>query len=198
MGDNSRAIYTKQPRLAAGLAGPVTNPPCCILHELHTHTCTCTCLVEELEGYENNWFCDYNENHYAYVDGGMNFTQSDKKLHVPVCGYYYISSQIYFQINNNTRNNTQYAFHEIKVNRNCPQNRPDMVTLKSYSSLGALSEEARFSTYIGDIVKMCTGGTIEVAISKINPCCPYGTNSYVAAHLVAETSCDWKPKKLMP
>ena len=32
----------------------------------------------------------------AYVDGGMYFDQNDKKLYVPTCGYYYISSHIFW------------------------------------------------------------------------------------------------------
>ena len=163
----------------------------------HTHTHHMYSIAETYDGYVNNWLCDYQENHNAYVDGGMNFTQTDRKLHVPLCGYYYVSSQIYFQVMNNSKNNSQYAYHQVVINRNCPQIGMDNTfSLKSYSTLGPLYEDARFSTYIGDVVKMCEGGTIEIAISNNNPCCPYGSNSYIAAHLVAETSCDWRPKKL--
>ena len=142
-------------------------------------------------GYQTAWICANKSD--AFVDGGMYFNQKDQKLYVPTCGYYHVSSQIFFQseygreVNNNIR-------HQIKIERNCSgSTSSNRVLLRSYSSLSGTSENvARSSTHISDVVKMCEGGTITVYIPNDQPCCPIGRfqTTYLSAFLVSETSCE--------
>ena len=134
----------------------------------------------------------------AYVDGGMYFTQNDKRLYVPTCGYYYISSQVYYQ-SNSLSPSKSYVRHHLRVDRNCGDRVSDnLLSLRSYSSL-LVSEVApdsglgRTSTHIADVVKMCKGGSIHVRIPYDSPCCPIGrfTTTYFSAFMVAETTCEF-------
>ena len=125
----------------------------------------------------------------------MYFNQKDHKLYVPTCGYYYISSNILFQSDSTYSNSdSKYVRHQIAIVRNCSYS-DDWLLLSSYSSLSATPETiGRTTAYIGDVVKMCTGGTISVIIpdDNNNPCCPNGQSqtTYLSAFMVAETSCD--------
>ena len=131
----------------------------------------------------------------AFVDGGMYFNQKDQKLYVPTCGYYYVSSSIFFQSDlSASGSSSNYVRHQIYVERNCSY-ADDRVLLRSYSSLAATQQNVgRTTTYIGSVVKMCGGGTISVIIpnDRYNPCCPYGRyqTTFLSAFMVAEATCD--------
>ena len=136
----------------------------------------------------------------AYVDGGMVFNQKDKKLYVPVCGYYHISSQMYYQYIQNSSINTaeaQFVSYEVKVNRSCEGEHEDNhVLFRSYASLVTTptSRLGKATPYIGGVVKICKGGSITAHVPNagINPCCPYGQfqTTYLSAFLVGETTCE--------
>ena len=124
----------------------------------------------------------------------MYFNQKTKKLHVPACGYYYISSHIYFQSDSSvSSSDSKYVRHQLDIKRNCGYN-DDFLRLRSYSSLAATPTNlGRTTTYIGDVVKMCRGGSISVIIpDQYNPCCPYGRSqtTYLSAFMIADTTCE--------
>ena len=134
----------------------------------------------------------------AFVDGGMYFNQKLKQLHVPICGYYYVSSHVFFQSEVSAgSSDSKYVRHQLRIDRNCSslteaQNR---VMLLSYSSFPhASGSVTRTTTNIGDVVKLCAGGyiTVEIPEDRYNPCCPYGRrqSTYLSAFMVSETSCD--------
>lgn len=137
------------------------------------------------QGYQTSWLCQGKYD--AFVDGGMFFNQTEEKLQVPECGYYYIASKISFQVSENT---TQFVKHEILVDRNCS----DPMTqfrLRSHASVGA-GKNIYASTFIGDTIKICAGGKISVFIpTRQTPCCPYGDSiaTYLSVHLVQKTGC---------
>ncbi len=154
------------------------------------------CLNSDADsGYQTSWVCANSSG--AFVDGGMDFSFSDKALNVRTCGYYQVSSHVYFQSDRTTSTSTsKYVRHELIINRNCKYaHESDIVILRSYSSLVSTpTSYGRTSTHIGDVVKMCKDGTIRVIIpnDSSNPCCPYGRSqsTYLSAFLVSETSCN--------
>lgn len=145
-------------------------------------------------GYQTVWVCANQSG--AFVDGGMHFSLKEKRLTVPTCGYYQISSQVYFQSDGTESSNApRHVRHEVIINKNCDYaHESDIVVLRSYSSLVSTSTGyGRTSTHIGDVVKMCKYGTIMVNIPKeSNPCCPYGRSqsTYLSAYMVTNTSCE--------
>lgn len=125
----------------------------------------------------------------------MYFNQKDQKLYVPTCGYYYVTSQVFFQSNYGTPVNDDIR-HQLNIQRNCSATGStinDRVTLRSYSAFSATSDNvARSTNHIGDVVKLCEGGTITVYIPNDQPCCPIGRyqTTYLSAFLISETSCE--------
>ena len=82
--------------------------------------------------------------------------------------------------------------HILKIDRNCGSSSDSYyhagVSLAGARSLGLAS------TFVGDIVKICTGGRIYVEIpTQFNSCCPRGDESVTSltAHLVGESNCSW-------
>ena len=144
-------------------------------------------------GYQTAWMCDEGG---AFVDGGMHFSLKDKKLTIPICGYYQVSSHVYFQSDRSASTSaSKHVRHEVIIKKNCNYaHEADTVILRSYSSLVSTpTSYGRTSTHIGDVVKMCEYGTITVNIPKeSNPCCPYGRSqsTYLTAYMVTETSCN--------
>ena len=146
-------------------------------------------------GYQSSWVCANKSG--AFVDGGMYFDLRTKKLHVPLdtCGYYHVSSHVYFQ-SDNAASASKYVRHQLILKRNCNYaHEADTVILRSYSSLVSDSQSyGRTSTSVSDVVKMCKGGSIQVIIPSdpSNPCCPYGRSqsTYLSAYMVSETSCN--------
>ena len=129
----------------------------------------------------------------------MVFNHTDRKLYVPNCGYYYVSSQVFYRV---TQSQTRSVQHNIKVDRNCllpgEEGHSHVMNQREFSLHTVTSVEAGngkdcqdSSTYIGEIVKICTGGKIWVEIPQDTPCCPYGYNTYLGAYFVAETNCLW-------
>ena len=167
------------------------------------------CIIHlRLDGdWDTQWVCANDSD--AFVDGGMIFDQTDKKLYVPTCGYYSITSQLYFfvELESSTNTNASDAttvYHvqqEMIIDRNC-HFEDDRVLLRSYSSLvvNTTSNLGKTSTQIGDVVKICSGGSIYMHIphNQYNPCCPYGRfqTTYLSAVLVSETDC--KPPRSSP
>ena len=125
------------------------------------------------------------------MDGGMIFNHTDKRLYVPKCGYYYISSQVYFQVSQTER---KYVEHQMRVERNCPKADFNDFHIDGLSSISESSRAT--STYTGQIVKLCAGGRIYIQIPDSIPCCADGRLEHLTffgAFLVAETSCSWPP-----
>ena len=148
-----------------------------------------------VSGYQSSWVCANQSG--AFVDGGMFFSHKTRKLTVPTCGYYQVSSHVFFQSERtDSPTESKYVRHEVIINKNCKYaHESDTVILRSYSSLvSTCTRYGRTSTHIGDAVKMCEGGTIMVMIpsDSSNPCCPYGRSqsTYLSAYMVTETSCD--------
>lgn len=132
----------------------------------------------------------------------MYFNQKNKRLYAPTCGYYYVSSQVFFQSDvypsqQDAASSSKYVRHQLRIERNCSSltDRQNRVILRSYSSFprdpGSVT---RTTTNIGDVVKLCAGGNIYVEIpeDRYNPCCPYGRSqsTYLSAFMVSETSCE--------
>ena len=148
--------------------------------------------------WDTEWVCANDSD--AYVDGGMIFNVTDKKLYVPVCGYYHITSQMYFYVTEtdvSPEDRLKYISLEVYVNKNCYSG-DNFVLLRSYASLVLTPSNnkviGKTTVHIGDVVKICGGGTIHVHIpdDRYNPCCPHGSKqtTYLSAFLVSETSCD--------
>ena len=102
--------------------------------------------------WQTKWVCANDSD--AYVDGGMYFKQDDKKLYVPACGYYHISSQIYFQEDQRDSNGSvaTYVSHEVQINRMCNYD-DDFVLLRSYSTLVITpTKVGKATTYILSLI----------------------------------------------
>lgn len=140
-------------------------------------------------GYKTYWNCNSGN---SFVRGGMSFNQDDQSLYFPTCGYYYISSQVLFQYSttDNRPNQNFSARHGIEIRPNCGRHDP-LHYLYSYSSL-AQKEHVRTSTFIGDIVKICEGGSIRIVIpDRSNLCCAQGESmmTHFSTYLMEETDC---------
>lgn len=164
---------------------------------MYTHASSLyfTCFSSDGIFYDSQWVCNRTG---AFVDGGMYFNQTDQKLYVPKCGYYYVSSQIYFSYT--PKIEQKFVRHLLKVERNCGERDLD---LESLSVLGEVGRQAQTTTYVADVVKICSGGKISVAIPKMEkyyPCCPGGLNTitYFSAHLVRETACELNNRHILP
>lgn len=154
-----------------------------------------------MKGYQQRWqCCEYtltpSHNAHAFVDGGMIFNQTDKSLRVPVCGYYQISTQIYYQIDPATlTNKSRSVYHLLKFERNCPSwpdNNPVTVIGKSSVSRDDTT------TFTSDVMRLCAGGKVWVEIPDLPngvPCCPIGDEqgTFISAVLISETNCHWPP-----
>ena len=121
----------------------------------------------------------------------MSFNQDDQRLYFPTCGIYSISSQVLFQYSSrhNQPNQNTSAFHGIEIKPNCGTNFAHY--LYSHSSL-VQREFVQTSTYIGDVAKICAGGSIRVIIpTRGNLCCANGDGmkTHFSAFLVQETEC---------
>ncbi|KAL5476237.1 hypothetical protein EMCRGX_G026158 [Ephydatia muelleri] len=129
--------------------------------------------------YNMGWECSSVDG-VAFVDGGMNFSASDQSLQVPQSGYYFISSQVYFQVDKSVAQN-RAVFHQVLVNSNCNANSRSRVYSQSYASPADGSVELpTVTTHSSLVVKLCTGGKIKVVVPKPPagsvqgaPCCPY-------------------------
>ncbi len=135
----------------------------------------------------------------AFVDGGMYFNQTDKKLYVPKCGYYYVSSQMFFDYIQTAQH--QFVLHQLTVERNCGEEE-DTLQLESISSLGETNKMSKTSTFLGDIVQICAGGKISMNVpvkEDRSPCCPGGmdTITYFSAYLMKEMKCEWSKARML-
>lgn len=117
-------------------------------------------------------------------------------LHVPLHGWYHISSQVTFQTN--TVDQFHKFAHTLKVKRNCSS------TLFStdYSHIARTTvspaeTNATTTTVVSTLVKICQGGKISVSILDTDSdCCPYAGDSstMITAYLVQEVKDDeWSP-----
>lgn len=143
--------------------------------------------------YVPQWNCESQTLHTsAFVSGGMWFQQEDSSLYVPTCGWYYVSSKIAHQ----SINSTSPSFsHTLRIDRNCNSS-SNMYSHTTSTVISPLQAESytRASTFVGDMVKICTGGRIYVHIPLTkNTCCPLGEESetLLTAHLVRESDCKW-------
>ncbi|KAL5476244.1 hypothetical protein EMCRGX_G026166 [Ephydatia muelleri] len=133
--------------------------------------------------YGLSWECSSVDG-VAFVDGGMNFSASDQSLQVPQSGYYFISSQVYFQVDKSVAQN-RAVFHQVLVNSNCNANSRSRVYSQSYASPADGSVELpTVTTHSSLVVKLCTGGKIKVVVPKPPagsvqgaPCCPYSLST---------------------
>lgn len=139
--------------------------------------------------YVPQWDC---KGSLAFVSGGMWFYQKNNSLHVPKCGWYYVTSEIAHQSDGR---HSQIYSHTLKIDRNCNSTK-DSYSHAAFTITGHLDKgsHGKTSTFVGDIVKICTGGHIYVEIPMAyNSCCPRGDESVTSltAHLVAESDCTW-------
>lgn len=142
--------------------------------------------------YSMGWECSSADG-VAFVDGGMNFSASDQSLQVPQTGYYFISSQVYFQVDKAVAQN-RAVYHQILVNPNCNSNSRNRVYSQSYASPADGSVELpTVTTHSSLVMKLCTGGKIKVVVPKPPPssqegapCCPYSlaTATFFDAYLI--------------
>ena len=154
--------------------------------------------VAEIYDWNTKWVCANSSN--AFVDGGMIFNQMDKRLYVPVCGYYHISSQMYFYYRHNssiTDTVAQFVSYEVKVDRACPdEDGENAIIFRSYATIVTTPQarSGKATLHISGVAKICEGGSIRSYIpdGRYNPCCPYGDfqTTYLSAFLVHETSCE--------
>ena len=151
-------------------------------------------------GYQQRWKCCSTSNSAhnsatAFVDGGMIFNQTDKTLRVPTCGYYHITSQIYYHFEDDLPEHHRSVSHLLNYERNCSTwHEYNPVIIKAYSSV----TQGDTTTQTSDVIHLCTGGKIWVEIPDLDskvPCCPMGDDqaTFLAAYLIAETSCVWPP-----
>lgn len=153
------------------------------------------------KGYQQRWQCcerssGAGHNPHAFVDGGMVFNQTDKSLRVPVCGYYHIFSQIYYNIRDESVQNFASVYHLLKFESNCSSWSPSISVIGRNT---VSRNRAQTTTYTSDIVHLCAGGKVWVEIpdgTNRVPCCPVGDEegTFIAAYMVAQTSCHWPPK----
>ena len=122
----------------------------------------------------------------SFVDGHMFFNETEQKLYIPICGYYFISSQVYFQANSHNES-LYYARHEIEIESKCNK---DSQTMRSYSPFPGPDSVRRTTTHVGGVVKMCGYGSISLVIPS-QPCCPIGVkqSTHLSVFMIANTSC---------
>lgn len=157
--------------------------------------------ARHVKGYQQRWqCCEYtltpSHNAHAFVDGGMIFNQTDKSLRVPVCGYYQISTQIYYQIDGTTITNaSRSVYHLLKFERNCPS-WPDTNPVTVIGKSSVSHDDTTTST--SDVMRLCAGGKVWVEIPDYDnlTCCPIGDEqgTFISAYLISETSCHWPPE----
>ena len=164
--------------------------------------------------YDSQWVCDsyipsrQHSTTDSYVDGGMRFLQHDKSLYVPVCGYYFIYSQIHFKVRES--NKTQTVLHQLKFQRNCTDSQgqvdnQESVLMARGTVASNPTNKTTTTTYTGDVVKLCEGGRIWVHIPAGEgraACCPSGDpqalgGSYFGAILIKDANCNWPPRETM-
>ena len=139
------------------------------------------------------WDCESSGVGSAFVAGGMWFSHEENSLNVPVCGWYYVTSQITFRGN---REQAQQFAHTLNVERNCNSTSrlTATYTRTSYTTIPPLDDGTRgkSSTILSDVVKICEGGKIFVSIPSYS-CCPLASESStsIAAYLVSESDCYW-------
>ena len=165
------------------------------------------CAAAILPGYQQRWRCaDYDpsrsrnpgQNTHAFVDGGMGFNQTEKKLIVPTCGYYHVFSQILFQYEKRGDFHTT-IYHMLKFDRNCPSWEETPIAVMGRGSIRAGDTT---TTHTSDVIKLCRGGKIWVEIPETqdrDSCFPKGDDhaTFMGAVLVAETTCHWPPSTKM-
>ncbi len=137
-----------------------------------------------------HWHCEKRFSGGAFVVGGMIFNQADKKLYVPECGFYYVSSQVYFEQFSKGRK-SRYAQHQLKVETNCTQ-RPHSILTNAYTTTNTTDFGA--TTFTGRLFKICAGGSISVKIPVRDElgCCAQGRRdaTFFSAYLVRSFDCD--------
>ena len=180
---------------------------CCLLAPCPSSCILCT--ASNLPGYQQRWrCCDFDprlhnpgRSTHAFVDGGMSFNQTEKKLSVPKCGYYHVFSQILFEydheeVSNNNLHTTIY--HLLKFDRNCPSWEESPITVMGRASI---RNGDTATTHTSDVIKLCKGGKIwiEIPETQDDSCYPKGDDhaTFIGAVLVAETTCHWPPATKM-
>ena len=159
-------------------------------------------------GYQQMWKCTeiQTQSHrptvHAFVDGGMCFNQTDKTLGVPKCGYYMVTSQILFSMDDQSLSESKSVYHLMKFRRNCGSNSIDpTITVTGKSTVGPYTENSHagvVTTFTSDVIKLCAGGKIWIEIPQWEngiPCCPTGDaqGTFITAILVRESTCHWPP-----
>lgn len=131
--------------------------------------------------FETHWCCDRG----AFVRGGMVF--NNKKLYVPKCGYYHVSSQVEFipAERNIERLTEEFVHHQILVDSNCPGEQ-DMYINAYGVNKGGL--EWKSTTHASRLFRICSGGSVEIRTPNepYSTCCPTATNTFFFVQLVQE------------
>jgi hypothetical protein len=133
----------------------------------------------------------------------MCFNQTDKTLGVPKCGYYMVTSQILFSMDDRALSESRSVYHLMKFKRNCPGSHSidPTLTVTGKSTVGPYTENSHagvVTTFTSDVIKLCTGGKIWIEIPQSEngiPCCPTGDTqgTFITAVLVRESTCCWPP-----
>lgn len=118
----------------------------------------------------------------------MVFNKTDQKLYIPTYGYYFISSQVYFQAHSHNESE-YYVYHKIHIQTKCNNKK---LILRSYSSFPATPGPVYrrcTTTHTEGLVKMCRGGSISILIPSVVPCCPIGKkqSTHLSVFMIAET-----------
>ncbi len=120
----------------------------------------------------------------------MLFSQTEKKLYVPECGYYYVSSQVYFE-QYSVENASTYAQHQLIVETNCAKG-AKTITTNAYTSTN--TTEFITTTFTGRLFKICAGGSVavKIPISSDRACCAYGKRdaTFFSAYFVGLSDCN--------
>lgn len=223
-GIEARSRFTRQAALSRGTSEETRNPN--FGHDMSCFTASSNNTIPAahikghghfkkpdgsslLPGYHQRWRCsdiDYSQSHnpaahntHAFVDGGMCFNQTEKKIIVPKCGYYQVFSQILFEFKQNSPSDDSHTvvYHLLKFNRNCPSWEETPLAVMGRASVHPGNTT---TTHTSDVIKLCKGGKIWVEIPE-NPldCFPKGDDhaTFMGAVLVAETTCHWPPDTTM-
>ena len=119
------------------------------------------------------------ENSYglAHSSGGMQYENGE--LVIPTTGRYYVYSQLYFQVQDNSKN---YMIHLVQRNRTGTLE----VMMRSIASRYKKAQTFLFSSYQGGVFELQSGDHLLIAVSEDSKhqISTYGSATFFGAFLV--------------
>lgn len=119
------------------------------------------------------------ENSYglAHSSGGMQYENGE--LVIPTTGRYYVYSQLYFQVQDNSKN---YMIHLVQRNRTGTLE----VMMRSIASRYRKAQTFLFSSYQGGVFELQSGDHLLIAVSEdsTHQISTYGSATFFGAFLV--------------